>query len=158
LIKIIGAEQKLLAYVDGDLIREYVIATSKFGFGEEINTYKTPRGWHEIKEKIGEHCPINTVFIGRQPTGEIYSPELKLQFPDRDWILTRILWLSGLEEGKNLSGNVDSKERYIYIHGTPDDVILGTPSSHGCIRMRNSELVELFDLVRIGTKVLIEEN
>lgn len=155
LIKIIGQEQKLLTYANDQLVKSYLIAASKFGFGEEKNTYKTPRGWHEIKEKIGDDCPINTVFAGRKPTGEIYSAELKLQFPDRDWILTRILWLSGLEEGKNLSGNVDSKERYIYIHGTPDDVILGAPSSHGCIRMRNYDVIELYNLVSIGTKVLI---
>lgn len=154
-IEIIGSSQKLLAYANDNLIREYVIATSKFGFGEERDSYKTPRGAHEITEKIGENCPINTVFSERRPTGEIYSAELKIQFPERDWILTRILWLGGLEEGKNLAGNVDSKKRYIYIHGTPDDVILGLPSSHGCIRMRNHDVIELFNLVSIGTKVLI---
>ena len=156
LIKIISREQKLLSYADGQLVKSYLIATSKFGFGEERDSYKTPRGWHEIKEKIGENCLANTVFVGRKPTSEIYSSKLKLQFPGRDWILTRILWLSGLEEGKNLSGNVDSMQRYIYIHGTPDDVILGAPSSHGCIRMRNYDVIELFAQTSIGTKVLIE--
>jgi len=157
LIKIIGQEQKLLAYAQDEIIHEYIIATSKFGFGEKKNSYQTPRGWHEIKEKIGISCPINTVFVGRKPTGEIHTPELHLQFPKRDWILTRILWLGGLEKGKNLLGDVDTKQRYIYIHGTPDSVILGYPSSHGCIRMRNLDLIELFAKVVVGTKVLIGE-
>ena len=155
LIKIIGQEQKLIAYANGEVIKNYTIATSKFGFGEERDSYKTPRGWHEIKEKIGKNCPVNTVFVGRKPTGEIYTPELKLRFPNRDWILTRILWLSGLEAGKNLSGNIDTMQRYIYIHGTPDDVVLGVPSSHGCIRMHNEDLIELFDSVSAGAKVVI---
>jgi len=156
-LKVIGYKQQLLVVAANQLVVSYAVATSQHGFGEEQNSYKTPRGWHEIKEKIGENCPTNTVFVGRKSTGGIYSSELKQQFPERDWILTRILRLSGLEEGKNLSGNVDSFARYIYIHGTPDDVILGVPSSHGCIRMRNRDLIELFDLVKIGTKVLIEE-
>lgn len=156
LIKIIGKEQKLLAYADNHLVKCFSIATSKFDFGEERDSYKTPCGWHEVKEKIGADCPLNTVFVGRKPTGEIYNLELQLQFPQRDWILTRILRLSGLEVGKNLSGNVDSFARYIYIHGTPDNVVLGVPSSHGCIRMRNCDVIELFDLVSIGTKILIE--
>jgi len=157
-LEVIGSKQKLLGYANEiQIIREYNIATSKFGFGERLKSYQTPRGWHEIVEKIGHNCPMNSVFVGRKTTGEIYHADLKRQFPERDWILTRILWLSGLEKGKNLDGEVDTKARYIYIHGTPDDVTLGVPSSHGCMRMHNEDLVDLFDLVDIGTKVLITE-
>jgi lipoprotein-anchoring transpeptidase ErfK/SrfK len=102
--------------------------------------------------------PPRSVFVGRRPTGEIWSPELAALHPDRDWILTRILWLSGLEPGRNRLGNVDSMRRYIYIHGTPDDQPMGVPASHGCVRMRNDELIELFNLVAPGTEVLIQED
>lgn len=106
---------------------------------------------------IGKGCPPDTVFVGRRPTGEIYSPSLREASPGRDWILTRILWLSGLEPGRNRLGNVDTMRRYIYIHGSPDDVAMGVPGSHGCVRMRNSDIIELFDMVEAGTRVLIEE-
>jgi lipoprotein-anchoring transpeptidase ErfK/SrfK len=112
---------------------------------------------HKIRAKIGKICPENTVFVGRRPTGELYHPSLRAQFPNRDWILTRILWLSGLEPGKNRFGNVDTMRRYVYIHGCPDDDKMGIPSSHGCIKMRNSDVISLFDLVEIGTRVNIME-
>jgi lipoprotein-anchoring transpeptidase ErfK/SrfK len=147
--------QTLTVEKKGQAIKTYYVATSKFGVGQENGSFKTPLGWHEIKEKIGDQAPINTVFIGRIPTGEIYSHELGAKFPERDWILTRILWLSGLEPGKNQGANVDTFERYIYIHGVPDEIPMGKPSSHGCVRMHNNELLELFGLVNVNTKVLI---
>lgn len=118
---------------------------------------QTPRGWHVIRAKIGDGAPVNTVFVGRRPTGEIYSPELAKQYDARDWILTRILWLSGLEVNKNRLGSVDTMRRYIYIHGTPDEVPMGVVGSHGCIRMRNSDMIALFNRIPVGTKVLIVE-
>ena len=131
------------------------MSTSKHGAGELHGSRQTPRGRHVIRAKIGSGAPANAVFRGRRPTGEIYSPELKVQFPERDWILTRILWLSGTETGRNRLGNVDTMRRYIYIHGMPDSEPLGVPGSIGCIRMRNGDIVELFDLVPAGTTVEI---
>lgn len=116
----------------------------------------TPRGKHIIAEKIGEGCEINTVFTGRIATGEIYTPEMRQQNPQRDWIITRILWLRGTQLGINQDGKVDSYERYIYIHGTPDDVEIGTPGSRGCIRMRNLDVIELFDKLSVGISVVIQ--
>lgn len=133
----------------------YSVATASKGAGEQFGSACTPRGKHIVRAKIGGGCPMNTVFIGRRPTGETYGPELKEQFPDRDWILTRILWLSGCEVGFNRLGCVDSMRRYIYIHATPDSVPMGAPSSHGCIRMRGRDMVELFDRVFSGTSVYI---
>ena len=118
-------------------------------------SYCTPLGAHIIRAKIGAGLPENTVFVGRRPTGELYTPELSEQFPKRDWILTRILWLSGCEVGFNRLGDVDTMRRYIYIHGSPDSVHMGEPGSIGCIRMRNADIVELFDLVSAGTLVNI---
>ncbi len=139
--------------------REHVfsVSTAGNGAGEKNGSFCTPRGKHVIRAKIGHNAPVNTVFVGRRPSGEIYHPELRLQFPDRDWILTRIMWLSGCEPGKNRLGSVDTMRRYVYIHGTPDDVEMGTPGSHGCIRMRNHEMIFLFDLLQVGTPVLIHE-
>ena len=118
-------------------------------------SYCTPLGAHIIRAKIGAGLQENTVFVARRPTGEIYTPELSAQFPNRDWILTRILWLSGCEVGFNRLGDVDTMRRYIYIHGSPDSVHMGEPGSIGCIRMRNADIVELFDLVPAGTPVNI---
>lgn len=117
----------------------------------------TPRGWHQIRAKIGADYPINTVFKGRRPTGEVYTPDLGKIYPNRDWILTRILWLSGLEPGKNRFGNVDTMRRYIYIHGSPDEVPMGVYGSRGCIRVHNEPLLELFKRVNPGTSVLLAE-
>lgn len=144
---------------DGEPLRRYDVSTAANGVGCIKNSGCTPLGAHIIRAKIGDGAAENTVFVGRRPTGEIFSPELKLQFPERDWILTRILWLSGTEPGKNRLGNVDTMQRYVYIHGTPDETVMGSPGSHGCVRMRNSELIELFDLVPVGTTVnIIEAN
>ena len=135
----------------------YVISTGKNGIGEAENSGKTPRGWHTVAEKFGGSLPLNSVFIARQPTGEIYSADLAAQHPERDWILSRILWLRGLEPGFNLGEGCDTYKRYIYIHGTPDTEPMGIPMSHGCIRMRNSDIAELFDLVPEGALVHITE-
>ena len=133
----------------------YAISTARNGAGEQFGSNCTPRGKHIVRAKIGAGCPENTVFVGRRPTGEIYSAELKQKFPERDWILTRILWLSGCEVGFNRLGNVDTMRRYIYIHSTPDSVPMGIPASHGCILMRASDIIELFDRVPVGTLVNI---
>jgi len=142
---------------DGILLRHYPVSTAAKGAGEAFGSNCTPRGRHIIRARIGAGQPENTVFSGRRPTGEIYNPELGAQFPGRDWILTRILWLSGCEAGFNRLGKSDTMRRYIYIHGTPDTVALGKPASHGCIRMRNADLIELFDRVSAGTSVEIFE-
>ena len=143
-------------YPDGDmLIRQYPVSTAANGAGEQNGSYCTPRGRHRIAEKIGAGAPLCAAFKSREPTGEIWTPELDAENPGRDWILTRILWLSGCEVGRNRLGEVDTMRRYIYIHGSPDSVPMGTPGSIGCIRMRNSDIVELFDRVPAGTPVMI---
>lgn len=135
----------------------YVVSTGKNGIGEQENSGKTPRGWHRIAEKFGANEPKNAVFKVRQWTGEVYDAELAAEYPERDWILSRILWLSGLEAGFNQGEGCDTYQRYIYIHGTPDTEPMGIPMSHGCIRMRNDDVVELFNLVPIDAKVYISE-
>jgi len=139
----------------GSLLRRYAVSTALNGAGEESGSHCTPRGVHVIRAKIGAGQPANTVFVRRRPTGEIYTPQLGEQFPGRDWILTRILWLSGCEPGYNRHGSFDTMRRYIYIHGTPDERELGVPASHGCVNMRNADLLELFELVGVGTMVHI---
>ena len=141
----------------GKLMRRYAVSSSEKGAGELNGSFCTPRGKHIIRAKIGAGQPVNAVFLRRRPTGEIYTPELGAKYPDRDWMLTRILWLSGVEPGFNRLGDCDTMRRYIYIHGTPDSVRLGIPSSHGCIRMHNADLIELFDIVPAGTEVEIIE-
>lgn len=142
---------------NGRIVRRYPVSTSRFGAGETRGSYRTPRGLHVIRAKIGANRPRGTVFVGRRPTGEIYSEALACAQPARDWILTRILWLSGTERGKNRLGDVDTMRRYIYIHGTPDSVALGTPGSIGCVRMSNDAVIELFELVSVGDRVEIVE-
>ena len=149
------SKQTLSLFEGVDILKQYTISTAKNGPGEQMDSECTPRGKHLIHEKIGANCEANTVFVGRVPTGELYHTELREQFPDRDWILTRILWLSGCEAGKNKGGKVDSYDRYIYIHGGPDDVAMGVPGSRGCVRLRNDDMIELFDLVEIETGVNI---
>lgn len=139
----------------GKLLRRYLVSTGANGVGEENGSFCTPRGKHVIRAKIGAGQPENTVFVQRRPTGEIFTPELGARHPGRDWILTRILWLSGCESGFNRSGSCDTMRRYIYIHGTPESTPLGKPGSRGCVRMRNAELVELFEQVTVGTEVEI---
>lgn len=143
-----------LRVLDGDReLRCYAVSTARNGAGEMMDSECTPRGAHEIAEKIGAGCAADTVFVGRRPSGEIYSAELAARHPGRDWILTRILWLAGSDHGYNSGGERDSKARYIYIHGTPDSTTLGVPGSRGCIRMRNADLLELFEHVAVGTRV-----
>jgi hypothetical protein len=157
LIKISIDEQRLQLLDADRVIMDTMIATAANGPGEVMHSECTPRGWHRVRARIGAGCPPGMVFVGRRPTGEIYSPALKDAHPQRDWMLTRILWLCGLEPGRNRFGNVDSMRRYIYIHGCPDEDAMGVPSSHGCVKMRNDEMIELFDRVPVGTRVLIQE-
>lgn len=154
-------EQTLTLFDAEKQLKHYSISTARNGPGELVNSECTPRGLHVISEKIGDGAKTNSVFVGRIATGEVYEPALRELHPERDWILTRILWLSGTEEGKNKGLKngvcVDSHDRYIYIHGSPDDVDMGTPGSRGCVRMRNNEIVELFDLIEEGTEVVIND-
>lgn len=151
------AEQRLRLVESGEVLAEYPVSTAKNGPGEKKGSYCTPTGWHTIRAKIGAGLPINSVLAGRRPTGEIYTPELAVQHPQRDWILSRILWLGGLEPGKNRYGDVDSTWRYIYIHGTPDDLMQGKPESHGCLRMLNADVITLFERVAVGCRVWIHD-
>ena len=137
-------------------VHGYAVSTAANGAGEGNGSLCTPRGRHVVRARIGEGARPNTVFVARRPTGELFRPEMRDAFPDRDWILTRILWLSGTEPGFNRLGEVDTMRRFIYIHGAPDDVPMGHPGSHGCIRMRNRDIIELFDRVPAGTPVVIE--
>lgn len=142
---------------DGRLLERYAVSTALKGAGEERGSFRTPRGRHVIRARIGAGAPPGTVFKGRRPTGEVWTPELAAAHPGRDWILTRILWLSGCEPGRNRLGTVDTMRRYIYIHGTADTEPMGEARSHGCIRMRNQDIVELFERVPAGTPVDITE-
>lgn len=154
-IHVFGKRQQLI-YRKGDNTLAYSIATAPT-FGEKNGSFQTPRGLHRICAKYGDGLPENAVLVGRQFTGEIYTPALAKANPERTWVLTRILWLEGLEPGKNQGGDVDSKSRYIYIHGASDEKPMGTPSSIGCINMRNSDMIELYDAVEVGDEVLIEK-
>ncbi|MFA5959168.1 MAG: L,D-transpeptidase [Tatlockia sp.] len=155
-IFISAALQKMLCFEQDNFWKSYCISTAKKGLGEQEGSECTPRGWHRIHSRIGLECPIHSVFVGRQWTGEIYSDALAKKFPERDWILTRILQLDGLEAGRNKGNSMDSLQRCIYIHGTPDEQQLGEPASHGCIRVANPDLIELANWVKIDTMVCIE--
>lgn len=150
-------DQRLDLIEEGQVLRSYSISTAKNGAGENNGSGQTPRGKHIIRAKIGDGQPINAVFVGRRATGEVYTSDLAEAFPERDWILSRILWLSGCEPGKNRLGSKDSMRRYIYIHGTPDSEPMGVALSHGCVRMRNKDVIDLFDLVPVGIPVEIVE-
>jgi lipoprotein-anchoring transpeptidase ErfK/SrfK len=149
------SNQRLYVIESGKIQSSYPVSTAKNGPGQLMGSECTPIGKHKVRAKIGSGLPLNAVFKARRPTGEIYSPELARQFPERDWILTRILWLGGLEPGKNRYGKVDTTWRYIYIHGSPDELMDGVPRSHGCIRMLNADIAELFDLIPLGIEVTI---
>ena len=151
------SRQRLRLYQGRKLLREYAVSTAEKGPGDKNGSYQTPRGRHKIRAKIGRDAPVGAVFVSRRATGEIYSKDLRERYPGRDWILTRILWLSGLEPGKNRLRDVDTMRRYIYLHGTPAETQLGAPGSHGCVRMANPDIVELFELVEAGTEVNIHE-
>ncbi len=156
-IQISVPEQRLYLLEQGKEIADYAVSTASKGTGELYGSGCTPRGLHRIRIKVGTGAPLGTVFVGRRPTGEIYGPALASQYPQRDWILTRILWLSGLEPGRNRFGDRDTLRRYIYIHGCPDELPMGEPLSHGCIRMGNQAVMELFERVAIGDKVFIDD-
>ena len=153
---VIDASKQELTLLEGKrILKRYSVSTAKNGLGEKNGSFRTPRGRHIIRAKIGAGRPENTVFVRRRPTGEIWSRELHEKYPGRDWMLTRLLWLSGKEPGRNRLGEVDTMRRYIYIHGSPDTAEMGKPGSIGCIRMRNRDIVELFDLVPPYTPVEI---
>jgi len=156
LLKINATTQRLLCYAGESIVREYIISTAKNGLGEFAGSECTPRGWHQVHAVIGLEAPIYSIWVSRVWTQEMYTPALASAHPGRDWILTRIIQLEGLEPGRNQGGNVDSLRRYIYIHGTSDEASLGQPTSHGCIRMANKDVIELANLVTIGTKIYIE--
>lgn len=149
-------DQRLTVVRDGAAVATFPVSTSRFGPGEAADSLCTPRGRHVVRARIGEGLPAGAVLKGRRPTGEICTPELYESLPGRDWILSRILWLSGLEPGRNRLGTVDSMRRYIYIHGTPDQEPVGVPFSHGCIRMRNDDVIQVFGMASAGTPVTIE--
>lgn len=155
-------EQQLFLYQTSDegdiLLRQFPVSTARNGAGEQTGSFCTPRGAHRVAQKIGEGAPLFAVFKARVATGEIWTPQLDAEEPGRDWILSRILWLDGLEPGKNHGDNVDSHERYIYIHGTNEEDKIGTPVSHGCIRMHNADVATLFDLVSVDARVNIRED
>ena len=157
-IEVSIARQQLTLFDDeGGVLARYGVSTAAAGAGEQRGSYRTPRGLHKIRARIGDGQPENAVFVGRRPTGEIWTPALHEAFPGRDWILTRILWLSGCEPGFNRLGECDTMRRYIYIHGCPAHAEMGVPGSHGCIRMQNADLIELFDRVPCYTPVEIVE-
>ncbi len=154
----VAAQTLTLLDDDGAVLQVYPVSTAANGVGEVSGSYQTPRGQHVIRAKIGAGVPENTVFVRRRPTGEIWTPELADAFPGRDWILTRILWLSGCEPGFNRLGCVDTMRRYVYVHGSPDTAEMGVPGSHGCVRMRNADIIELFERVPCYTPVEIRED
>lgn len=156
-IEISLGRQRLILRSGADIVAEYAVSTALNGPGEKMHSECTPRGRHRIAEMIGEGATRDTVFVGRKPTGEFFNPELRARHPDRDWILTRILRLEGVEEGVNRGGDVDTFARFIYIHGSPDDVQMGQPGSHGCIRMSNADVMDLYEKVSCGTEVLITD-
>jgi lipoprotein-anchoring transpeptidase ErfK/SrfK len=156
-IRVHLGSQRLELLEGARVLRAWPVSTAARGAGEREGSEQTPRGLHEVRAKIGAGSPPGAVFVARRATGEICTPERARSEPERDWVLSRILWLRGLEPGRNRRGAVDSMRRYIYIHGTPDEAALGTPASHGCIRMSSSGVIELFDLVEPGTSVEIVE-
>jgi L,D-transpeptidase YbiS len=155
-IEISIPQQTLTLRDRGKMVKSYSVSTASRGAGEKNGSLCTPRGRHIVRAKIGAGLPLNAVFVRRRPTGEVWTRELHEEYPGRDWILTRILWLSGCEPGRNRLGEVDTMRRYIYIHGSPDTAQMGKPGSIGCIRMRNPDIVELFDLVPPYTPVEID--
>ncbi len=156
-IRVDLSRQMLFLFQGQELQLSYPVSTAKNGAGELNGSGCTPRGLHRIRIKIGTGEPENSVFVGRRPTGEIYTAQLGREHPQRDWILTRILWLTGMEPGRNRGGQHDTLRRFIYIHGCPDTEPVGVPLSYGCIRMHNRDLLDLYARVAAGTLVEIEE-
>ena len=154
---VVDISEQRLFIIDNDLVKEsFPVSTSKYGEGEEENSYKTPLGKHEIKEKVGEGAPINTIFVARLDTKKESEIITLPQDTEDDHVTSRILWLDGLEEGVNKGPGVDSYNRYIYIHGTHEEGLIGMKASHGCIRMFNNDVIYLYDIVKKGTKVYIK--
>jgi len=147
------SEQMLYHRRKTGVVYAYPVSTASNGTGNREGSYQTPLGRHRIAKKLGDHLPLLTAFSAREPFC-IYDPES--DDAKRDWILTRILWLEGCETGKNRRGKVDTYDRYIYIHGTHEEDKVGTPASHGCIRMKNEDLLELFEHVAVGESVRIK--
>ena len=153
----LAAQTLALLDTEGRELRRYAVSTSRHGIGEVNGSFCTPRGRHIVRARIGAGMPENTVFVARRPSGELWSRELHEKYPGRDWILTRILWLSGCEPGRNRLGDVDTMRRYIYIHGSHELAKMGKPGSIGCVRMRSPDIIELFELVAPYTEVEIRE-
>lgn len=149
------ADQRLRLHAGDRVLGDWPVSTAHNGPGERVDSGCTPRGEHRVRLMIGRDCPVGTVFVGRRATGEIYAPDLAAAQPGRDWILSRIIWLTGCESGYNRGGGCDTLRRYIYIHGCPDSEPMGVPLSHGCVRMRNADVIALFDQVNVGTRVVI---
>ncbi len=149
------SEQRLYLYNNNNLVQSFPVSTSKYGEGQIENSFKTPLGLHEIKEKIGDKAPINTIFTARENTNKREEILINSNDTEDDFVTSRILWLDGLENGINRGVGVDSYSRYIYIHGTHEEGLIGQKASHGCIRMFNNDVIELFDMVSEGTKVQI---
>jgi lipoprotein-anchoring transpeptidase ErfK/SrfK len=149
------SEQRLYLIENSLIKASYPISTSKYGEGSIENSFKTPLGKHSIKEMIGEEAEINTIFTSRINTKRSATIINQFEDTDNDYVTSRIMWLDGEEDGFNKGGNVDSFRRYIYIHGTHEEGLIGIKASHGCIRMFNYDVIELFNLVNIGTKVVI---
>ena len=156
-VRIDVSQQTLTLLNHGQIVMTYPVSTAKNGVGELKDSGKTPRGMHVIRAKIGAQAPLGAVFVGRRQTGEVATSDFVAQYPERDWILSRILWLSGLEVGFNRLGLVDTMQRYIYIHGSADEVHIGLPVSKGCIRMKNQDIIDIFDQVSAGCIVDIVE-
>ncbi|TDR73612.1 L,D-transpeptidase [Paludibacterium purpuratum] len=156
-LRVSVAEQSLTLYDGmGRAQRRYKVSTAVLGTGSQVGSYQTPLGWHQVCAKIGDDAAPDNIIYRRVVTAWHYTPALHEQYPDRDWILARILWLCGMEPGKNLGGDVDSHDRAIYIHGAGSHVAFGTPTSHGCVRMSVDDVVELYRQVPLGTDVVIE--
>jgi L,D-transpeptidase YbiS len=156
-VRITLRTQQLDVLEGARVVATYPVSTAATGGGERIGSGQTPRGAHEVRELIGEGLPCSAVFVSRHATGEVCTEEARAADPERDWILSRVIWLSGLEEGRNFGGEVDTYCRYIYFHGTPDSEPVGKPRSHGCIRMRNEDVIAVFEMLEIGTLVQIDE-
>lgn len=157
LLHISLSDQCLYGFSAGQLKLRLPVSTALKGAGEQQGSFCTPRGLHRVEQKIGDGMPRGAVFKGRQWTGEIWSQPLHAQFPQRDWILTRILWLSGCEPEVNQGGDCDTFQRYIYLHGTPDSEPVGEARSHGCVRLRNADILQLYPRVPLHCAVQIGE-
>ena len=154
-VKVVVSEQALYLYKGGEIVKTYPVSTSKYGTGNRLGSGKTPLGTHKVERKIGAEAPLYTIFRNRVNTKQLVAPNFSPRPSGKDFVTTRILWLRGLEPGVNKGGRIDSFRRCIYIHGTPDEGLIGSPASHGCIRMKNKDVAELFDAVPVGALVEI---